>query len=337
MAHEITSTDGLVLTGQRAWHGLGRVVESAPTPREALELAGLGWSVVESAGVSGPVELGGEMVRLATDTHKLLVRSDSREVLGVVEDGYKPVQNAELAEFAAALADEGDVCRVESAGSIRGGKRVWFLVRGESFSVGSWGKDEVHRYLLIANGHDGSLAVTCQPTSIRVVCSNTLHMSLGRGKATAVRFKHEGDVASKLDEARRALKLFHATGKEFAETARNLSARTMSRDELQRFYLDVYSAVEEPLPAAPKTDRERRAVRDAHQVIGQWARNFDRERSLAGETAWNALNSVTRWVDHQRNYRAAPAAKREARIYGAIWGTGAEQKATVATMAAALV
>ena len=39
MSHEITSTDDLVLTGRPGWHGLGNVVENAPSPNEALKLA----------------------------------------------------------------------------------------------------------------------------------------------------------------------------------------------------------------------------------------------------------------------------------------------------------
>lgn len=41
MSHEITSTDNVVLHRTSAWHGLGTVVADAPTPREALTLAGL--------------------------------------------------------------------------------------------------------------------------------------------------------------------------------------------------------------------------------------------------------------------------------------------------------
>ena len=51
MAHEITSTDGLVLHKEEAWHGLGTIVEDAPTPQEALQIAGLDWTVKQTEGV----------------------------------------------------------------------------------------------------------------------------------------------------------------------------------------------------------------------------------------------------------------------------------------------
>jgi len=46
LAHEITETDNLVLAGKPAWHGLGVVTENAPTPMDAIRLAGLDWRAV---------------------------------------------------------------------------------------------------------------------------------------------------------------------------------------------------------------------------------------------------------------------------------------------------
>jgi hypothetical protein len=45
MSHEITNTDDMVLHKEAAWHGLGNVVETAPSPGQALTLANLDWTV----------------------------------------------------------------------------------------------------------------------------------------------------------------------------------------------------------------------------------------------------------------------------------------------------
>ena len=45
MAHEITEYDNVVLHRTPAWHGLGVVVHEAPTPMEALKIAGLDWNI----------------------------------------------------------------------------------------------------------------------------------------------------------------------------------------------------------------------------------------------------------------------------------------------------
>ncbi len=48
MAHEIDITTGaaaVFVTGEPAWHRLGKVIESATTSSEAIQLAGLDWRV----------------------------------------------------------------------------------------------------------------------------------------------------------------------------------------------------------------------------------------------------------------------------------------------------
>lgn len=324
MAHELTPSDGLVLAGRRAWHGLGVVVEQAPNALNALTIAGLDWPVEQWPLIARRGEQD-----YSVATHVLNVRADTGLGLGVVGVGYQPVQNRELATFCDALSSTGQAV-IESAGSIRGGRRVWFLLRGSSVWVGN-GSDEVRPYLLVCNSHDGSLAVTCQPTTIRVVCSNTLHASLARGEnaATTVRFRHEGAITDKLEDARKALGLFNQARDEFAKQTQALSARTMTRDDLQRFWLDVYSQALEEIPSNPTTTAEFRRVDHAKEVLAQWATNFDvdRARTQGGPTAWHALNAVTEYLDHQRSVRApSEVARQDSRVFSRLWGTAAVAK-----------
>lgn len=330
MAHDITKTDQLVLTQKPAWHGLGIVVENAPTADEALTLAGLGWRVeqwnIQAKGPDGPKDV---------PSHVLNVRSDNHDALGVVGVGYQPVQNAELSEFVGALSETGDV-KIESAGSIRGGKRVWFLARGESIWLGD--RDEIKPYLLVANGHDGTMSVVCQPTTIRVVCRNTLHASIKEGERSSmtVRFRHEGLIADKLDDARRALGLFQSARSEFEKQSQFLHAKEMSREDLQRYWLEVYAATLEPIPSQPTTPAEIRQAKAARDRLSMWAMNFDRdrERSNSPASAWTALNAVTEWFDHQKPIRAAnEPVRRDQRLMGNWWGDAAIAKAKAMAMA----
>lgn len=321
MAHEITDQDGLVLTRKPAWHGLGVVVQDAPTPEQALNLANLNWSVEQWPLLAKTTDH-----QQQVDTHVLNVRSDTKAPLGVVGTDYQPVQNRELAEFVQALADERQV-RIESAGSIRGGKRVWFLVQGDSIWVNQ--SDEVKPYLLVANGHDGSLALTCQPTTIRVVCKNTLNATLRQTHAQTVRFRHEGDMSGKLDEAKRALGLLNAARDEVAKALTSLDAKQMTREDLQRFWVDVYTQTIEPIPAHPTTPAETKKAHHAKEVLATWASNFDRDRARVHATAngWIGLNAVTEWFDHQRKVRGADTASRsENRTFSNLWGTAAVAK-----------
>ena len=330
MAHEMTATDSAVYTGSKAWHGLGLVVQDAPSPIEALRLAKLDWDVEQ-----WPLSATDGTTRQLVDSHVLNVRTDTREALGVVTAGYKPTHNRQLAELLERLESVGGV-KMESAGSIRGGRRVYFLARADSFTIG---QDLTHRYLMLCTGHDGTLALHAVPTSIRVVCSNTLHMALGRDKA-AWSFRHSGDVSAKLDELQAALRYFSKTGQSFEEAARALAGKTLTRAQVQDFFTDVYAATEEPIPATPTNAKERKARADAAQVLYQWCRRFDRESAMsgyAGGSAWIALNAVTGWYEHDRHYRSNPAERSDARTFARLWGAGAEAKKIATEKALALV
>ena len=67
------------------WHGLGTRVEEAPDSREALILAGLDWQVIQKPIMTGD----GQPI----DGFKANIRDRDGQVLGVVTDGYKVVQN----------------------------------------------------------------------------------------------------------------------------------------------------------------------------------------------------------------------------------------------------
>lgn len=184
-------------------------LQDAPTPRNALEIAGLGWQV-EQWPLSAT---NGEGLKVALPDQVLNIRGDTHTPLGIVSPDYRPIQNQELAEFCELLAEQGDTVKVESAGSIRNGGKVWFLLRGESFSVRK--KDEVTPYILVSNGHDGKTALRCTPTTVRVVCSNTLHMVIPRteNRKTVKNVPasyvacHLGDIKGKIEDAKQALEL----------------------------------------------------------------------------------------------------------------------------------
>ena len=242
MAHEIEQHDKVVLHKNQAWHGLGIVVEDAPTPTKALKLAGLDWTVEQ-----WPLAAtNGERKRIALEDKVLNVRSDTLTPLGIVSPEYQPVQNKHLAEFCELLAEQSDVVTVESAGSIRNGERVWFLLKGESFSVRK--KDEVRPYICVSNGHDGGTAIRCTPTSVRVVCSNTLHLVIPRFekgklvKATPGAFvaNHLGDVKDKIEQAKGALELYGKTLADTRELIDQAAAKNLNSDAVARFLLGCY-------------------------------------------------------------------------------------------------
>lgn len=331
MAHEITTTDNVVLTSTPAWHGLGVVVEHAPTPADALKIAGLNWEVEQWA-LSAT---NGEGPRLAIDDTVANVRADTKTKLGLVGRGYEPIQNRDLADFCDLLAKEGDTVRCETAGSIRGGAKVWFLLRGESFSVRASRRedDALSPYILVSNGHDGGTALRCTPTTVRVVCSNTLHAVIpgwepdtvnrrvGRVAAASYVANHVGDVRRKVDDARAALGLYVASLEKQRERITGLVARDWNSEEVGRFLVQCYASIVKPIPTNPKNETEQRDADKARAAVASMLARFDKEAQRFGPTAWVAVNAFTGWDQHDRAVRLRdPNKAREQRVASALFG-----------------
>lgn len=356
MAHGMKKNDKMMVTGKQAWHGLGKVVEQAPTPEEALKVGGLDWQVIESDALTGKFSnetFGDKPVSLGIDTHKMLVRSDDKTPLGIVGHSYSPVQNADLADLCYAItADEAGKrmnLKVESAGSIWGGKRVWFLIQGDSFVVGSKAKDDVtHRYLLAHNGHDGLSALAFLPTSIRVVCQNTLNAAMGRlGRdGVGIKMKHTANLDARIDDARAALGFITEAFDAQAEQAKAMGAKKLSAEGLQRLWTDVYMAMQGPVtpPTDDMTNRQKAKATQKYdkmvETLGAWTELFDKEVSANKyeRTVWTGINAVTNWLDHDKPQRETTRTRYtgdEARIGSNLFGYTAKKKAAAVKTALA--
>jgi hypothetical protein len=99
----LTDSDSMFSVRVTPWHGLGAVLDQAPaTIAEAIEASGLGWSVAKE-----PIAVDrGETVAdwSAPRCEEIpgfyaTVRQDTREVLGIVGERYRIVQNHEAFAF----------------------------------------------------------------------------------------------------------------------------------------------------------------------------------------------------------------------------------------------
>ncbi len=198
---------GFSANGIVPWHGLGEIIQDAPTSEDAIKLAGLDWDVIPK-----PIydEFGCEL-----PGYKVNMRSSDNTALGIVTDRYRIVQNSEAFAFTDELLGHG--VRYETAGSLASGKRVWMLARMENTTIA---EENIDPFLVFTNSHDGTGAIRVAITPVRVVCQNTLNLALDQASRhwSCV---HKGDIQSKLEEARFTLssaeKYMEALEEEFGE------------------------------------------------------------------------------------------------------------------------
>lgn len=344
MAHEITTTDGLVLHRNRAWHGLGTIVEDAPTPRQALKLAGMEWGIE-----SVPMWIkndDGELVQVPGKVANL--RADTQEFLGVVGDGYQPVSNFDLAQFCYELGGASDDVRVETAGSIRGGARVWMLCKGKPFEA--MRGDEVWPYLLVSNGHDGTASFRVTPTTVRVVCSNTLHMVIPQNDGQmsmdyqdcSFVIRHTTNVLARVDECREALRRFAEARERTADQTRFLASREVTDRDIQAFFATMFThefgtldMPEDPTEQQVKQIERRR--RKAESAWDSFSRRWDDEAAIAGTTWWNTFNAWSGLVQHDMKARGKDDLDRvEKRQKANLFGLNAERTSRAFSLAISL-
>lgn len=258
------------------WHGLGTMVQEAPTSADALRLAGLDWEVKQkNIQVCG----GGKI-----DNFKANVRTADGKVLGVVSDRYKVVQNAEAFAFTDQLIG-GDV-RYETAGSLQEGRKVWLLAKMPAAKVAG---DEVEPYLCFSNTHDGSGAIRVCMTPIRVVCNNTLNIALRSAKRQWAT-KHVGDMKSKMAEARHCLELAERYMVELDEYAEQLANVTVTDEALEKILAEMFPVKEDD------TERKKnsvQAVKDEFMVC-----YFAPDILKFRKTGWGVVNAMADMIGH---------------------------------------
>lgn len=262
-----------------------KLIKEAPTSKEALELAGLNWTV-DGAPIydANGNEISG---------YKANTRSSDGSVLGVVTDRYKVVQNAEAFDFTDSLIGEG--ITYETAGSLRNGKTIWLLGKmPERYIV----EDKFEPYICFTNSHDGKGAIQVCMTPIRVVCNNTLNMAL-QSASRAWSTRHMGDMASKLNEARHTLQLAEQYLIGLGEEADRLANEKFMPE-------DVAAVLDEMFPITEDmSDRKKRNINEVKDGITACLVAPDLIKFL--NTKWGFINAVSDYVSHANPARLSEA------------------------------
>jgi len=300
MAHELESDKSFASYRQPAWHGLGTVFEEEVSTSKMLELANLqDWNVrleevVAPAGFS------------SDKTYNYVARTNpfdkkQTDILGVVGERYRILQNEELFDFGDALLDGGG--RWETAGSIKGGRQVFgsLALERETVLDPSGVEDRINSYLLVNTSHDGSIAIQASVTPVRVVCANTLNLALGSGVGRnrtvkqSYKIRHTQTAQGKIQAAREALGLANAYMDEFDLMAKAMIEQTITQDRFMDMVLTAYPRPEaDKKGAVSKWDTKVQLIEDIY--TGEF------NHTIAG-TAWGALNAMTERLDWHRSAR----------------------------------
>lgn len=268
------------------WHRFGEVLDHAPSVTDAIHLAGLDWTVerVSLADIDVPG------LHFGPD-HAAIVRTDTRDVLGIVGGRYTPIQNDEKFRFFDPIVRQGRVT-METAGALGRGEKVWVLAKSVTAEVVPG--DPVDSYLLLAGSHDGSSAITVMPTGVRVVCQNTLGMAL-QGKESRISVRHTASASRRLENAGRLIAESEAA---FGETVERWKFMASRRVDPQAF-------AEALIPDAPAGTNNTRRKNQRAAILRSYEVGPGAEKARG--SAWAAYNAATHWISHERPSDGASA------------------------------
>ena len=283
MAHELEMINGeaqMAYVGDVPWHGLGTKVDRELTPDQFQKVAGLDWTVEKQPLVTA--------TGIPIKNKEALIRSSDNSVLDVVGTGWNPVQNSEAFEFFHDYVMAGDM-EMHTAGSLKDGQMVWALAKTkESFEL--FKGDQTDNYFLFTNPHQFGKSINIRMTPIRVVCNNTLTLSLSQDTDKMVTVNHRKAFDPAM--VKEQMGIAKEKMEQYKSMAAFLGGKRATGDNVIQYFNEVFGA-----PAKEKEDgvlpfTSRNAKIAMENLNTQPGANF------AQGSWWQAFNSVTYMTDH---------------------------------------
>jgi phage/plasmid-like protein (TIGR03299 family) len=283
MSHNVET---MAYAGAVPWHGLGVSVPSDLTPEQMLQAAGLNWEVqkfptfaiLDDNDPDSVIETG----------QSALVRTSDKKMLDVVSDDWNPVQNAEAFEFFNEFVMAGDM-EMHTAGSLRDGQIVWGLAKiKQSFEL--FKGDQIDSYLLFSNFHKYGFSTDVRFTPIRVVCNNTLTLSLNSKVERMVKISHR----KQFDASQVKDMLGIATDKleKYKDMAQFLGSKMAKNESVVEYFERIF-----PLNKVTEEEKsEGKRSKNADLALGILHTQPGAE--YAEGSWWQAFNAVTFMTDH---------------------------------------
>jgi phage/plasmid-like protein (TIGR03299 family) len=167
--NEQTGQHAFMSVKEKAWHGLGQIVENYPTSAEAIRYAGLDYQVEKAPNTH--VLPSGKTI--TSDNSFFTYRTDNEAILGdKLGRDYEVVQNADAFQFFDAIVGGESGIKYETAGALGKGERIFITAKLPEFiRVGK--QDLIEQYLFLTTSHDGFGSITAAFTPVRIVCNNS--------------------------------------------------------------------------------------------------------------------------------------------------------------------
>lgn len=280
------NVETMFYVGQTPWHGLGQKLTAAPTVAEAIKAAGLDWEV----GLAPLFMQDGTLVEEALAT----IRKSDNKRLGVVGPRYRPLQNDKAFDWFQPWVDSNSAT-LHTAGSLNDGRKVWVLAQLNSAPSEIVKGDEVAKFVLLSNSHDGTCSIRAGFTPIRVVCANTLASAHNAASSKLLRIRHTESSEKNLETVREIMNLANQEFEATVQQYRFLASKNFKQKDVEKYvriFLDI--------PEETKTEEIKTRSKNIMEGIVNRIVSGEKQ-ALPGVrgTWWAAYNGVTEYLNYE--------------------------------------
>jgi phage/plasmid-like protein (TIGR03299 family) len=317
MAHNInfnkqTQQHSFFSVKEKAWHGLGQIVDNYPTSKEALQFAGLDFEVLKRPNTH-KLDNGAEIV---SKSSFYTYRPDTGTILGDrLGKDYEVVQNIDAFSFFDAIAG-GDGIQYETAGALGKGEKIFITAKLPGYIKVA--KDDcIEKYLFLTTSHDGYGSIMATFTPIRIVCNNTLNAAV-KNCSNSIKIRHTVNAKERLEEAHKVLGISNQLSQQLDGIFNGWAKIRITDKEVQKLIQMAMVPNKEVLQNIQngETDELSTCFKNMCEAVYEHNCTSPTQQTDATKgTVFGAYNAVTGYFQNVRSYKDDEA-KMKSLLYG---------------------
>lgn len=329
MAHNInfnekTGRHSFMSVKEKAWHGLGQVVDRYPTSSEAIKFAGLDYLVEKRPLFTYDTEnhtADTDLIIPEVDVPNYFatVRADTEQVLGVVGNDYEVVQNRDAFSFFDAIVGGGDGIIYETCGALGRGERIFITAKLPGY-IRVGGDDIIEKYLFLTTSHDGFGSIIAAFTPVRVVCNNTLNAAL-RNMSNSVKIRHTQNAKERLLQAHQVIGISNSMAGQLNEIFNRWAKVRITDGQVLKLVQQAMAPSKEVLEKVlnnENLDEYSSRFNNTVERVCEYAFSSETQQLPAAKgTLFGAYNAITGYFQNVLSYKNG-----EAKLKSILFGNG---------------
>ncbi|MBB1286817.1 DUF945 domain-containing protein [Flavisolibacter sp. BT320] len=325
MAHNInfneqTGKHSFFSVKEKAWHGLGQIVQGYPTSREALEAAGLNYRVekrklftYDNQNLFGNADT--IAPNILVPNYHATIRTDNEAVLGVVGRDYEVVQNVDAFAFFDAIVG-GDGIQYETAGALGKGERIFITAKLPGY-IKVANDDLIEKFLFLTTSHDGFGSITAAFTPVRIVCNNTLNAAL-KNSSNAIKIRHTANAKERLEEAHKVMGISNGLSQQMEAIFNHWAKVRITDKEVRKLIILALTPNKEVLQKVQAGNEDEISSRFSNLCDAVYEYNLTsptQKTETTKGTVFGAYNALTGYFQNVKSYKDDEA-KLKSLMYG---------------------